>query len=40
MLGVFTFSDASEPQGFTALAAAGIQLADKFKFNNSSMFIK
>ena len=40
MLGVFTFSDASEPQGYIALAAAGIKLADKFKFNNSSMFIK
>ena len=40
MLGIFTFSDASEPQGYTALAAAGINLAEKFKFNNSSMFRK
>ena len=27
LLGVFTFSDASEPQGYTAVAAAGIELA-------------
>ena len=27
MLGIFTFSDASEPQGYTAVAASGIQLA-------------
>ena len=40
MLGVFTFSDASEPQGYTALAAAGIKLAERFKFNNSSMFAR
>ena len=40
MLGVFTFSDASEPQGYTAVAAAGIELAEKFKFNNSAVFRK
>ena len=38
MLGVFTFSDASEPQGYTAVMASGIKLASKFKFNNSAMF--
>ena len=38
MLGIFTFSDASEPLGYTAIAASGIELATKFKFNNSSMF--
>ena len=38
MLGVFTFSDVSEPQGFTAVTAAGIKLAQKFKFNNSAVF--
>ncbi len=38
MLGVFTFSDGGEPQGYTAVMAAGIQLAEKFKFNNSAFF--
>ena len=40
MLGLFTFSDASQPQGYTAIAAAGIELSEKFKFNNSAMFRK
>ena len=40
MLGIFTFSDASQPQGYTAIAAAGIKLTEKFKFNNSAMFRK
>ena len=38
MLGVFTFSDGGEPQGHTAVAAAGVKLAEKFKFNNSALF--
>ena len=38
MLGVFTFSDGAEPQGYTAVTAAGISMAEKFKFNNSAMF--
>ena len=40
MLGMFTFSDGGEPQGFTAVKAAGITLAERFKFNNSAMFTK
>ena len=40
MLGMFTFSDGGEPQGYTAIMAAGIQMADKFKFNNSALFTK
>ena len=35
---MFTFSDGGEPQGYTAVTAAGINLASKFKFNNSAMF--
>ena len=38
MLGMFTFCDASEPQGKIALAAAGIEPAETFKFNNSAMW--
>ena len=40
MLGMFTFSDGGEPQAHTAVTAAGIKLAEKFKFNNSAMFTK
>ena len=40
MLGMFTFSDGGEPQGYTAVTAAGIKLSEKFKFNNSAMFTK
>ena len=39
ILGMFTFSDgAAEPQGYTAVKAEGIRMAEKFKFNNSAMF--
>ena len=40
MLGMFTFSDGGEPLGYTGLAAEGIKIAEKFKFNNSAMFTK
>ena len=39
ILGMFTFSDGGEPQGYTAVTAAGLNLEEKFKFNNSAMFM-
>ena len=38
VLGLFTFSDGAEPQGYTAVKAAGINMAQLFKFNNSAMY--
>ena len=35
---MFTFSDGGEPQGYIAVAAEGIHMANKFKFNNSCMW--
>ena len=38
VLGMFTFSDGGEPQGYIAVKAAGIKMTDLFKFNNSAMW--
>ena len=38
ILGMFTFSDGAEPQGYIAVTAEGIEMAEKFKFNNSAMW--
>ena len=38
ILGMFTFSDGGDPQGYIAVTAEGISMAEKFKFNNSAMW--
>ena len=38
VLGMFSFSDGAEPQGYIAVKAAGINMTEMFKFNNSTMW--
>ena len=39
VMGMYTFSDGNEPSAIAAVKAAGIQISEGFKFNNSAIFM-